>query len=304
MTVVDEVDMRPVDDQETSEWIAVLAAAGLDYRLSRAAGQWTIHIPWSEADVARAELAAYEADDSAWNSAGLAASALRGEEIDSWSPAWVAGMLVAFYAWIGPYSRTGTLAHGAAMDTDRLLAGEWWRVVTALTMHSGATHLAGNAACMLLFGYAVCQTFGGGLGWLLILGSGIIGNAAAGLVHGPGHISVGASTACFGALGILSACQSVRKLRQHGFSYSIWSRAWLPIGAGFALLTLLGTGPQSDLMAHLFGFASGGILCVPFAWYGPPALSQGAQRTLELVALIVVMTAWRLVLAAAGVYAG
>ena len=301
MKPCEEIDMFPADDQETSEWIAVLAAAGLDYRLSLDAGQWTIHIPYSQADAARSEIAAYVTDGSTVDDTGTGIEETRRVEgADSWSPAWVGGMLIAFYAWIGPYSDGSALARGAAMDTNLAFGGEWWRMLTALTVHSGPTHLAGNVICLLLFGYAVCQTFGGGLGWAMILASGIAGNAAAGLVHGPDHISIGASTACFGALGILSTCQSVRNLRRHGFSRSIWSRIWIPIGAGFALLTLLGTGPQSDLMAHLFGFASGLVICVPMVWNGTPSLSPGGLRAFQLASLIVVMTAWRLVLVAAG----
>ena len=299
MKMLEEIDLQPADDRKTLEWITVLAAAGLDYRLSHPGGQWIVHIPLAEADPAWAELAAYEADDSTQERVRMDTSKPRVESDDSWSPVWVAGMLIVFYAWIGPYSHSHALASGAAMDTDRFLAGEWWRTVTALTVHSGVTHLVGNVVGLLLLGHAGCQTFGGGLGWLLILASGMVGNAAASWLHGSGHVSVGASTACFGALGILSACQSTRKLRQHGFSTSIWSRMWVPIGAGFALLTLLGTGEQSDLLAHLFGFVVGMLLCTPFIWRGPPKLSPGVQQVLELISLCVVMTAWRLVLVGA-----
>ena len=295
-----EIESLPPGDQKTLEWIAVLAAAELDYRLAHTAGQWTIHIPAAQADTARTELAAYDADLSAPAPSPLPASRPRIAGADSWSPLWVAGMLIAFHMWIGPYEGGSALVRGAAMDTNRLFAGEWWRLLTALTAHSGPTHLAGNVVCILLFGYAACSTFGSGLSWLLILGSGILGNAAAGLLHGPDHISVGASTACFGALGILSAAQAIRKLRQHGFSRSIWSRTWIPLGAGFALLTLMGTGPRSDFLAHLFGFGSGIAPCLPLAWHGPPPLSSGAQQGLQLCALVILMTAWRLVLVAAG----
>lgn len=296
MNSPEEMDLPPADDQKTLEWIAVLAAAGLDYRLSHPGGQWIIHVPIAEADTAQAEVAAYEADDSTQERVRLDAPKSRVESDDSWSPAWVAGMLIVFYAWTGPYGRSHALTIGAAMDTDRFFAGEWWRVVTALTVHSGLTHLVGNVIGLLLLGYAVCQTFGGGLGWMLILASGMVGNATAGWLHGAGHISVGASTACFGALGILSACQATRKLRQHGFGISIWSRMWVPMGAGIALLALLGTGVQSDLLAHLTGFVSGILVCTPLIWRGAPTLSPGFQRALELIALCVVMIAWRLVL--------
>ncbi len=296
----DDVSLPPVNDRKTSEWIVVLAAAHLNYRLSYEAGQWLIHVPLPELDKAERELGAFEEERQAWDLHKTPIPKPWLPDGSSWSPAWVAGMLIALYAWIGPYSSTSALARGAAMDTDQFFRGEWWRAVTALTVHGGPGHLAGNVVSLLLFGYAVCQVFGGGLGWILILASGILGNAAAAGLYGPDHISVGASTACFGALGILCACQSIRNLRQFGFSVSVWSRAWLPIGAGFALLTLLGTGPQSDLSAHLFGFAGGLLLCIPFVWHHPPRLSPGRQQLLQLLALVILMTAWRLVLIATG----
>jgi len=300
MTTGDDVDVAPADDQQTSEWIAVLAAANLDYRLSCEGGQWRIHLPLAQADAAHSELAAYEADDSSRESIGALPTDSGGLNIDSWSPAWVAGLLVAFYAWMGPAGHGSPIVEGGAMNTTRLFDGEWWRLLTALTLHSGPSHLAGNIVCLLLFGYAVCHVFGGGVGWLLILGTGLLGNAAAAMAHGPDHISVGASTACFGALGILSARQSIRQLKHTGLSSGIWSRTWIPVGAGFAILTLLGTGPQSDLMAHLFGFGAGLLLAMPIAWFGPPPLSNTAQQLLQLTALIILMTAWRLALVTSG----
>ncbi len=298
----DSVGLPLVDDRKTSEWIVVLAAAHLHYRLSYEAGQWVIHVPLAEIDVAERELAAYEEEREAWDLEKMPLPRAWRAGGSSWSPAWVAGMLIAFYAWTGPYSRASALTRGAAMDTDRFFSGEWWRAVTALTVHSGPGHLAGNVASLLLFGYSVCLVFGGGLGWILILAAGVIGNAAAASLHGQEHISVGASTACFGALGILSACQSIRNLRQFGFCNSVWNRVWIPVGAGFALLTLLGTGERSDLFAHLFGFTSGLLLCTPFIWHPPPELSPGRQQMLQLLALVIVMTAWRLVLVAASTY--
>ena len=297
MNAPEEIDLPPVDDAKTSEWIVVLAAAGLNYRLSYAAGQWAIHVPETEFESATRELTAYEEEFRAWERARLEPPEpwVRGD--DSWSPVWVAATLIACYAWLGSYGEGRAPALAAAMDTDRFFAGEWWRAITALTVHSDLGHLAGNVACILLFGHVACQAFGAGLSWMLILACGLVGNAAAAWLHGPGHVSVGASTACFGALGLLSASQAIRNLRQFGFSPGIRRRAWLPVGAGVALLTLLGTGPQSDLLAHLFGFAAGLAVCLPFLRQGLPHLSPGAQQALQLLALAILMTALRLVLA-------
>jgi rhomboid protease GluP len=294
----EDVSLPPVDEQRTSEWIVVLAAAYVDYRLSYAGGLWQIHVPLDAFDVAEREIQAYEEERVTWDRMRTVAPSSWLAAASSGSPLWVAGMLIAFYLWTGPFDRGNALVCGAALDTNRLFGGEVWRLVTALTVHSGLVHLAGNVVSMLLFGYAVCTTFGGGLAWIMILGTGIIGNAVSAAVHGPDQLSVGASTACFGALGILTACQALRNLQQFGMSRSIWNRVWLPIGAGLGLLSLLGTGVQSDLLAHLFGFLSGWLLCMPFIWWRPPTLSAGRQQLLQLVGLFVVMFAWRLVLMA------
>ena len=295
----DDITLPPVDEQRTSEWIVVLSAAFLHYRLSFEAGQWLIHVPVTEFERAEREIAAFEKDRQAWEIDRGPSQFWMLEGESSLSPVWVAGMLIAFYAWVGAYSGANRLAHAAAMNTELFFAGEWWRAVTALTVHSGPGHLAGNVVSISLFGYAVCRVFGAGLGWILILISGIAGNTIAASVHGPYHVSVGASTACFGALGILSGCQAIRNLRQFGLRVHLRNRSWIPIGAGLALLTLLGMGERSDLFAHLFGFLCGGVLCAPFIRREPPRLSSGRQQALQMLALAIVMLSWRLVLMAA-----
>jgi len=295
----EEEDFVPPDDQKTLEWITVLAASSLDYRLSRQAAGWVIHVPRRQIAAARAEIAAYEADSRDWPPSELTRAEEEPTTYDSWSPLWVSGFVIAFYVWLGPYDAGSAVLRRAAVDTEAVLHGEWWRLITGLTVHSGAAHLAGNALFLLLLGYAVCLSFGGGLGWALILAAGIAGNAVACVLHGVHHVSVGASTACFGALGIMSALQVIRNARRFGARWGVWSRTWVPLGAGLALLTLLGTGPRSDLAAHAFGFVAGLIFCIPFGWHGTTWIPAWGQRALQLGCLIVVMMAWRIVLRAA-----
>jgi rhomboid protease GluP len=296
----DEVALPPVDAQKTSEWIVVLSASGIHYRLSFEVGQWVIHIPFVEHELAHEELAAYTEESRSWQSPNEDVPPLWTEAESSGSSVWVGAMLIVFYVWTGPYSRDSALTCGAAMNTDSFFSYEWWRAVTALMVHAGPGHLAGNVVCMVLYGYALCRTFGGGLAWLLILATGVIGNTVAAWLHGPEHISVGASTACFGALGLLAASQTLQNLRAPRPVVGFWRRAWLPLGAGVAMLTLLGTGERSDLLAHLFGFLSGLALCIPFWWRRPVLHAFGFERALQMLSLAIVMFAWRLVLVTLG----
>ena len=301
MNPVHEEELFPDSDQKTSEWIAVLAAAGLDYSLSHPPAGWIIHVPREHAAIARAEIAAYEDDLRNWPSVSPAPREPVPASGRSVSPLWVSGFMIAFYVWLGPYRGESVALREAAVDAGAFLDGEWWRVITGLTVHADPTHLAGNVLSLLLLGYAVCVSFGGGVGWALILATGIVGNIAACMLHGPDHISVGASTACFGALGIMSTRQALRNLRHYGLAGGIWGRTWVPLGAGIAMLTLLGTGERSDLAAHAFGFVCGLLFSAPFSFCNVDRIPSWIQRILQIVCIVVVMTAWRAALKAAGV---
>ena len=144
-----------------------------------------------------------------------------------------------------------------------IMNGEIYRTVTSLMLHANYPHLAGNIAGIAIFGTAVCNITGAGVGWLMILSSGILGNLANAALLRYSHISIGASTAVFGAVGILAAYQLCRKIK----IVEQRTKAWLPIAGGLALLGFLGTGLHSDLTAHLFGFVAGICLGLIYALY-------------------------------------
>ena len=138
-------------------------------------------------------------------------------------------------------------------DTALIRDGQWWRLVTALTLHVNVLHLCSNLAIGGVFIICLCRELGSGLAWSLILGSGVLGNLLNSLVQAPDHRSIGSSTAVFGTVGILAAVSMVR-------SRSHYRKRWLllPAAASLALLAVLGTeGKQTDIGAHLFGFVSG-----------------------------------------------
>ena len=168
--------------------------------------------------------------------------------------------------------------------------GQWWRLVTALTLHANTLHLFSNLAIGGVFIICLCRELGSGLAWSLILGSGALGNLLNSLVQAPDHRSVGASTAVFGTVGILAAVSMVR-------SRSHCKTRWLllPLAASLALLAVLGTeGKQTDLGAHLFGFVSGMGLGLGAEYLvkknGRPGLRLNAL--LAVVGIMVVIWAW------------
>lgn len=187
--------------------------------------------------------------------------------------------LVAIYLRTGPESPGSPWFDRGSADAAAILRGEWWRSVTALTLHADAGHVAGNALLGGLLLALLARSVGAGVGSALMLLSGVAGTlAAAGLVRRD-FISIGASTAVFGALGALAALPRDSR------------RIWLPLVGGLALLAYLGTSKRADVAGHLCGFVAG-MLAGAAVRFLPPLRSRAAQACLAVTAASVPVVAW------------
>lgn len=81
--------------------------------------------------------------------------------------------------------------------------GDWWRLLTATFLHSGAMHLAMNMAGLVGAGITVERIYGHRLFLLIYLGSGLVGSALSLHFSAQQAVSVGASGAVFGVTGAL-----------------------------------------------------------------------------------------------------
>ncbi|GAC1595404.1 MAG: rhomboid family intramembrane serine protease [Polyangiales bacterium] len=208
-------------------------------------------------DAARTEraLQSYQAENRDWPPAPAARERL------PYPPSQVVpvvmSMVAAFFAVTGP-AKLGSLWFQAGTATsDRILHGEVFRAVTALTLHADAMHLVGNVFAGWICLAAVFRRLGAGRGVFYTVIGGVLGNLLNAALHAfdrfP-HRSIGASTAVFAAVGVLAATQLA-------FTHASGARRWLdwvmPIVGSFALLGMLGSSPQADLWAHLFGLLGG-----------------------------------------------
>ncbi len=293
-----EQTFYPSGSEQTLEWIIVLCAVGLDYRLTRdAQGDWLLHVPSEQSAVAWREVCAFEDEHLHPVPAPQDPEPSRGDSAALWTAFWASYALVLFYSWTGPYDGALPVFQAGAAHAGRILEGEWWRLVTALTLHSGLPHLLGNALFLWAVGQAVLAAFGRGLGMLLMLLGGIIGNVLAALVSDPLQVSIGASTMCFAALGIMSIHQTLAAFRRWRQPRVLWKKIGLPMAAGVALLGMMGAGEQSDLAAHVFGFAAGALLALPLCMSGPPPrLSAASQWMLSGLSAMLPLLAWGLAL--------
>jgi len=296
---VNEVTFNPPGSDVTLEWIAVLCAAGLDYRLSRGMhGDWLLHVPGEYAADAWRQICAFENERQGPlpppptpRTTGIGPIPL--DPAPLWTAFWASYALALFYLWTGPYNGDVPLFQAGCADAVKIMEGQWWRNITALTIHSGIPHLLANGFFIFAVGQALFHAFGRGLGLMLMMGGGIIGNALAAMVADPGQISVGSSTMCFAALGSMSIHQTASAFQRWQRLREFWKRIWLPMVAGLALLGIMGTGEGSDLAAHLFGFAAGAALALPFCTPAAPLpFSAPAQWTLTTIAVLLPPLGW------------
>jgi rhomboid protease GluP len=148
---------------------------------------------------------------------------------------------------------------GASSSIGLIGNREWWRPFTALFLHGDAPHLIGNLLSGMLFGTLLARSIGPLRAWALILACGTLGNTITSIITWPeSFTSIGASTAVFGALGILSGLGFSFMLR-HRFRLP-WARVAAPVLAGIVLLGWFGGGTpggNTDVLGHVFGFVSG-----------------------------------------------
>lgn len=179
---------------------------------------------------------------------------------------------------------------------------EWWRAVTALTLHADDPHLFSNLGFGLVFLIPLCRRAGLGFGLALAVLGGIAGNAANAMFKEAHVISIGFSTALFAGVGALCALNASDMLRHHArhahrpgteFLVSMGRKVVLPLAAGLALLGLLGGGGEAktDYAAHIWGFVAGVASAAALAplerrIFGLPG---GTRRTVQAALSAVVL---------------
>jgi rhomboid protease GluP len=291
--------IRPsLSARRLGNWSLVLEARGIGHRLQWEKNGWHLKVSGADMPAALTEIRLYERENRGWPPV-VEEVPLAGNTLSTLS---VLILLGVFYNItrldLGSFGRHAVdwMAAGDA-DAGKILDGQWWRLATSLTLHTGYQHLFANLLIGGFFVVRLCGEIGAGPGWCLLLLSGVLGNLFNALLQPPWHQSVGASTAIFGAVGALAA---LSVLRNRGGLLKRWP---LPLAAGVALLGLLGTGGNNtDLGAHLFGFGSGlflgGGAGLWLERFGRPRTS--VCRLLAFGAALAPVLAWVRALFAAG----
>ncbi len=282
-----------------------LAALGLAYVIEREGSVWVLKVEASALEQARRELSEVAREERELEEAGRLdrEGGVEGEESMGWAERLgpLSGVAMGFVGFGVLQAEGGAeWMEAGILKPEEVWRGQVWRVVTALTLHGDLMHWVANLGWGLVFGGLLMPRFGSARTWGLILASGICGNALNAAVYAAGgHRSLGASTAVFGALGLMTGAR-LREVLQ-GRRRRVWD--WvLPPGAGLCLLGTLGTGgaegaQRVDVLAHLFGFLAGSVL--GFLWMqmrGGPGGARASVGRFEaqwaMGSLLVLAGAW------------
>lgn len=239
--------------QECSDRALVLLAVGIPYQiLASENNHYALSVPSPYAEKARFEIWEYEQENKPPKPLVRAIAPTYARAI----PAAIIYVLVlVLVTWLAEIAAFGHdwLAAGR-IDGALIRDGEWWRVITALTLHGSFKHLLGNIVFGTLFGVLAGGFVGPGLVWFCVLVAASCGNLLNIFLLDAGHRSIGASTAVFAALGIVSGFVWRAKL----MAQERWAWRLGPIVGGIVLLAYTGTGDaNTDVGAHLAGFACG-----------------------------------------------
>jgi membrane associated rhomboid family serine protease len=294
--------LGPVRDRRQARELGlVLASQGIEHAPVFSLDGWALRVPRAEAARAERAIDLYLEENKNWPPEDRPDVPRHRR---SFAVAIAFALLGLFFSVVTGPSRLGSHWFVQGRADAVLLFSEPWRMVTALTLHGDSQHVLGNVLSGAIFGSAVSRRLGPGGALCAIVSAGAVGNALNALVHlKHGHVSIGASTAVFAAIGMLAGIQAMRVVGRRREPSRKKLRALdvlAPIAGGLALLGSLGSGNgHTDLGAHGFGFLAGLVLGGVVAWTRrgrdesePP--SHSFQVALGSAAVLLLSGAWAL----------
>ncbi len=175
-----------------------------------------------------------------------------------------------------------------ANDAAKVINGEFYRAITALTLHANIAHIASNMIFFLILIKSVVKYFNEGKAWFFIILSGFLANVVSDYIYQKFHSSIGFSTSVFAVIGMLSFQNFIIKNQNSSII-----KKYLPISAGIALLAFTGTGKNVDLIAHIAGFFSG-IVVLMLYYKKFPFFDSIKERTYKFIVVFTILFSWLL----------
>lgn len=271
------------------DWSLVLASQNIPATILHDDAGWRLEVATADYDHAVKAIALYQKENRRWT--WRPPPPVEGLLFHWGSLVWVF-CICWIHIWAAP--RREYVEAIALMNNRAVLAGEWWRVFTAISLHGDLAHLAANASIgLVLLGLAMAR-YGAGLGSTAAFLAGAGGNLLGLLLYTVDHRGLGASGMVMGALGLIAV-----PVLPPGKRF-LWgtSLLWRALLAAVLMFVLMGTNPGTDVLAHLGGFCGGVLLALMLnAW---PEENRGRRlldRLLVAVLPLFVVLTWTLALA-------
>lgn len=247
----------------------VLLSQGIDHRLTRLeTGPFQIHILPEHEEKARLQLALYRKENPPKEENPPLPLSF------SLQPLWV--LLAPTIFTLVDFSNKVNLHTPGISDAGKVLKGEWFRSITAQTLHGDMRHLASNLLC----GYIVMNMISFRIPLLRLAPFIVLASAVANLCVSftvqTDFRSLGFSTFVFAAIGCLSVIEfRLMPKETHGML-----RRFAPLCGAASLAVFLGLGENADILGHAYGFLAG-LFCgfIPskkaLRWGTPLATADG-----------------------------
>ena len=281
---------------EATELRFVLESLGVRSKIQQFRGGWLLLVCSDDVSRAAEEIASYQSESAEQNTERPVViptydGALFGVSV-------YAGVLMLIAVFMGRSVLGFDWSVAGQMQAGLVMEGQWWRTVTALTLHFDPGHIGSNLVFGCVFGLMAGRVLGGGVAWFVIVFSGALGNLVNAMLQPASHTSIGASTAVFSALGVLVS----HALQPRSGPRETFLRRWSPLIGGLVIFGFTGIGGENtDVTAHATGLLAGlalgwGGAALPSDWLGNLRLQQAGGAA----ALMLVVIAWAVGLAFAG----
>jgi rhomboid protease GluP len=154
----------------------------------------------------------------------------------------------------GNSTNPSSLRKFGAIDSYLIWSGEYWRLVSAIFLHVGASHLAINSISLVIMGGLTERLYGHRNFISIFLVTGVMGSTVSYINIENGVVAAGASGAIFGCLGSLVSFFYIRK--------KAFGKSGKQTLNGLIILALVNLAfgfvfPAVDNWAHIGGFIAG-----------------------------------------------
>lgn len=271
-----------------NEHALVVLSMGLAYWMYPDGDKYWLHVDVNSLDAVKEQLEKFDRENRFWPPPAIVYPP--GEAVSLFG--FIPYLSILIGAYILQHNGPLRMDMLGRMDVEAFVGRrEWWRMITALTLHSDLAHLTGNLGMGCFFAFFVIQIFGWGIGWFAILCAGSLGNALNAWFHYPSeYYSIGASTSVFAAVGLIVGNALWDRLSR---SYEpVLKSLFFPLFVAMVMLGWWGSaGARTDVTAHLFGLIAGVFIGILLALVRREFLRR-VQYLCALAALLVIAVSW------------